>query len=136
MLTQKHRRGRTYTKSAEKRGRKWTTTPPYRTGSRRSAQWESLVGKEFQDAFSEIDSDDGKVPPEQLEREKRLEKRQRFGIGDRENGQFSKHIVTIGLDLGKTQKTHAPSDAGSKRAKRENSIIWAGRKSTENQAIK
>ena len=40
----------------------------------------SLVGKEFQDVSSEIEIDGGKVPPEQAEREKRLEKRLRSGL--------------------------------------------------------
>ena len=43
----------------------------------------SLVAKEFRDVFSAIESDDGKVPPGQVERGGRLEKRLRFGLCSR-----------------------------------------------------
>ena len=51
-------------------------SPKERKGIRE--KWVSMSGRDFQDLFSEIESDDGEVAPEQLERAKRLEKKQMF----------------------------------------------------------
>ena len=42
-------------------------------------RWGRVAGKEFQDVFSDIEIDESKVPPEQQEREKRLDKKHKFG---------------------------------------------------------
>ena len=54
-------------------------SPAQNEGNRRGAQsekWVSPADKEFQDVYSEIESDEGKTSPEVYQREKRLEKRQ------------------------------------------------------------
>ena len=42
------------------------------------SEWEMVVDKESQDVFSDIEGADNKISPEQLEREKRLCKRQDY----------------------------------------------------------
>ena len=47
-------------------------------GEARSEKWESIAEKEFQDVFSEIESEDGETSPEQQKRMKRLDVKQGF----------------------------------------------------------
>ena len=42
-------------------------------------EWTKGVDKEFQDVFSDIESNEPKISPDQIEREKRLDKRHYFG---------------------------------------------------------
>ena len=56
--------------------------PQYQKGIGEIEKWTSLVDNEFTDVYSEIERDDEKVPPEQIERGKRIEKRRKYGIGN------------------------------------------------------
>ena len=52
--------------------------PNERRAHGQSDGWASLIEKEFQDVYSEIESDDGKMSTEQMGRAKRMEEKRRF----------------------------------------------------------
>jgi len=53
-------------------------SPAPEVRAEQSEKWVSLVEMEFRDVYIEIESDDGKVSAEQIQRTKRLEKRKKF----------------------------------------------------------